>query len=357
MRVLWPRRASLAAIVLALAALACATLMGTRLAGPSAGVIRANGRIEATEIDVVTKLPGQVENILVSEGDFVQAGQPLARMKLEVLEAQLDEARAHLQKASNSVSSARAQVVVRQCEKLSAEATLTQRETDLDGAQRRLKRSEILANAQITSAQELDEDRARVRNAEAALKAAKAQVAAAQAAIEAAGAELIGMQSTVVAAQATLTRVEADMADTELKSPRNARLQSRFVQPGDLLGAGVKVLNLVDLSDVCITFVLPERTAERVALDSEVRIVFEAAPQTVISAKVSSIVCQPKPGRNATVTDCIQQGSIFRVRAKIPCEIAQKHLRMVKTGLSGVAWLKLDPHERWPKKLTEKSIE
>ena len=50
--------------------------------GPGAGFVRGNGRIEATEIDVATRLPGRVEEILVREGDFVKAGQPLARMQL-----------------------------------------------------------------------------------------------------------------------------------------------------------------------------------------------------------------------------------------------------------------------------------
>jgi acetyl/propionyl-CoA carboxylase alpha subunit len=59
---------------------------------PGEGFVNGNGRIEATEIDVATKLPGRIEDILVREGDFVTAGQPLAKMRLETLEAQRDEA-------------------------------------------------------------------------------------------------------------------------------------------------------------------------------------------------------------------------------------------------------------------------
>lgn len=63
--------------------------------GPGEGFVNGNGRIEATEIDVATKLPGRIEDILVREGDFVTAGQPLAKMRLETLEAQRDEAPGH----------------------------------------------------------------------------------------------------------------------------------------------------------------------------------------------------------------------------------------------------------------------
>jgi HlyD family secretion protein len=43
--------------------------------GPNEGLASGNGRIEATEIDVATKLAGRVEDILVREGDFVRPGR------------------------------------------------------------------------------------------------------------------------------------------------------------------------------------------------------------------------------------------------------------------------------------------
>ncbi|MQU09685.1 biotin/lipoyl-binding protein, partial [Pseudomonas helleri] len=53
-----------------------------------------NGRIEATEIDIATKLAGRVTGISVQEGDFVTVGQSLATMQIDVLQAQLAEATA-----------------------------------------------------------------------------------------------------------------------------------------------------------------------------------------------------------------------------------------------------------------------
>ncbi|KAE8240808.1 hypothetical protein A4X03_0g8340, partial [Tilletia caries] len=56
----------------------------------------ANGRIEATEVDVATKLAGRIASIAVDEGDFLQPGQVVARMDTQVLEAQLQQARAQV---------------------------------------------------------------------------------------------------------------------------------------------------------------------------------------------------------------------------------------------------------------------
>ncbi len=328
-----------------------------RPSGPGAGFVSGNGRVEATEIDVATKLAGRVQDILVNEGDFVQAGQPLARMQIDVLEAQRDEARAQNQQASNSVSSAQAQVTVRESDKAAAQAVVAQRESELELAQRRLKRSETLSKANVNSAQALDEDRANARSAEAALSAAKAQVEAAQAAIDAARAQVVGAQSAVIASLATIARIEADIADSQLKSPRDGRVQYRIAQPGEVLGAGGKVLNLIDLGDVYMTFFLPETAAGKVAIDSEVRVVLDAAPQYVIPAKVSYVASTAQFTPKTVETANERQKLMFRVKAQFSRELLQKHLKMVKTGIPGVAWVKLDPQAQWPESLTEKTPE
>ena len=58
-----------------------------------------------------------------------------------------------------------------------------------------------------------------------------------------------------------------------LLAPIDGIVQLRLAEPGEVLGAGGRVLNLLDLSDVYMTFFLPEMAAGRVALGSEVRIV------------------------------------------------------------------------------------
>ncbi|XOT98599.1 HlyD family efflux transporter periplasmic adaptor subunit, partial [Alcaligenes pakistanensis] len=56
-------------------------------------------------------------------------------------------------------------------------------------------------------------------------------------------------------------RIEADLRDSELVSPRDGRVQFRVAQPGEVLGAGGRVLNVLDLSDVYMTFFLPSEVA------------------------------------------------------------------------------------------------
>ncbi|WP_313053474.1 HlyD family secretion protein [Pseudomonas lopnurensis] len=320
--------------------------------GPGEGFVNGNGRIEATEIDVATKLPGRIEDILVHEGDFVAAGQPLARMQLETLEAQRDEAFAVRQQAEHAVTAAQAQVALREADVVAAQALVGQRESELDAAQRRLKRSQTLSQEGAASIQELDDDRARVRGAQATLAASKAQTAAARAAVEAAKAQLVGAQSSVHAATASINRIEADIRDSELRAPRDGRVQVRVAQPGEVLGSGGRVLNLIDLSDVYITFFLPETVAGRVALGSEVRIVLDAAPEFVIPATVSFVASAAQFTPKTVETASERQKLMFRVRAQISQELLREHLHQVKTGLPGVAWVKLDANAEWPQNLS-----
>lgn len=322
--------------------------------GPNEGLASGNGRIEATEVDVATRLAGRVEDILVREGDFVSAGQPLARMQIDSLQAQRDEAVARYQQALQAVAGAEAQVALRDSDHQAAQALVVQRESELDAAQRRLVRSETLAREGASSGQELDDDRAKARSAQAAVVATKAQVAAARAAITAARTQVTGAQSSVAAAKASVARVDADLADSLLKAPRAGRVQYRVAQPGEVLGAGGKLLNLVDLTEVYMSFFLPETVVGKVALGSEVRIVLDAAPQFVIPARVSfvSSTAQFTPKTVETVSE--RQKLMFRVKAQIDRELLMKHLQQVKTGLPGVAWVKIDPQAAWPLPLEKK---
>src|SRR5690606_12353367 len=245
--------------------------------------------IEATEVDVAAKYAGRIEDILVKEGDFVRQGQPLARMQITTLEAQLAEARAAHQEAIHTVAAAKAQIALRKSDVAAAQALVMQRQAELEAANQRLRRSQSLAGQGATSRQQLDDDRSVALSAEAGLTAARAQVIAAEAAVEAAEAQYVGAQSRAKAAEATVARVEADIADSILRAPRNGRVQFLVAQAGEVLPSGGKALNLVDLSDVYMTFFLPETIVGRLALGGEARIILDAAPQYVIPAEISFV--------------------------------------------------------------------
>ena len=275
-------------------------------------------------------------------------------MQIDTLQASHDEARARHQQAVAAVANAEAQVAVRESDRQAALALVAQRQSELDAAQRRLARSQTLVREGASSDQEVDDDRARERSLQAAVVASRAQAEAAQAAITAARTQVASARAAVTAAQATVARIKADIDDSALVAPRSGRVQYRIAQPGEVIGGGGKVLNLVDLSDVYMTFFLPEPVAGRLALGSEVRIVLDAAPQLVIPAKVSFVASTAQFTPKTVETASERQKMMFRVKAQIAPELLQKHVQLVKTGLPGMAWLKLDANAPWPAHLAVK---
>jgi len=312
------------------------------------GFLSGNGRIEATEIDIAARQGGRLAEVLAGEGDFVQAGQVLARMQVDTLNAQRDEARAQHAQALTAVATAQAQVAARESDRQSALAQAAARESELDAARRKLTRSQALAAQGMWPLQELDNDRARVQSAQASVTAARAQATAAQAAIDAARSQVAGARAAVAALEATQARIDADIADAALKAPRDGRVQFRIAQPGEVVGAGGKVLNMVDLADVSMAFFVPETVAGRIAIGSEARIVLDAAPQFVIPARVSFVSATAQFTPKTVETASERQKLMFRVKAQIDRALLQKHLQQVKTGLPGVAWLRTDPQREWP---------
>lgn len=315
------------------------------------GLASGNGRIEAVEIDIATKTPGRIKEILVDEGDFVTSGQVLARMDTVVLEAQLREARALLRQAENSHETARIRVAQRQSERDALLAKVGQRRAEADVAKKRLERSEALVKEHAVSHQEVDDDRAGSLGADAVLRAAEADVVAAEVAIATAKSLVTGAQSEIEAVQAKIERLQADLDDSVLKAPRDGRVQYRVAQLGEVVGAGGRVLSLVDLSDVYMTFFLPAAAAGNVALGTEVRLVLDAAPQYVVPAQVSFVadVAQFTPKTVETASE--REKLMFRVKAQLPRDLLKKHITSVKTGLPGMAYVRLDANTPWPDKL------
>ena len=340
------------------------------------GFAMGNGRIEATEIDIATKAAGRVKEILVNDGDFLKAGDIVARMDTQTLEAELRQAQAQVRQAQQAKATAAAVVAQRESAKATAAAVVaereqtkaaaaavvTQRESELALTEKEFTRSQQMAFKGLIAQQQLDSDYTRYKSATAALSAARSQlveaqstiaaatsqVAEAQFAMEVAKSQVAEAQSALDAALAAIERIEADIADSVLKAPRDGRVQYRVAQPGEVLGAGGRVVNMIDLTDVFMTFFLPTAVAGRVALGTEIRLVLDAFPQYVIPAQASFVadVAQFTPKTVETASE--REKLMFRIRAQIPPELLRKHITRVKTGLPGVAYVRLDPNVEWP---------
>ncbi|WP_168201398.1 HlyD family secretion protein [Qingshengfaniella alkalisoli] len=327
-----------------------AYLAWNKLANPGlpAEIATGNGRIEATEIDISARLAGRIDEILVEEGDAVQRGDVLVHMDVVQLTAQRRKAEAARRRAEIAIETANSQVTQTEAQKAAAEATVEEAQAVADAASARVARTERLAATSVLSQQVLDDDRASDRQAQAGLASAKASLAAAEAAIGTAKAQVVDAEAAVEAAQAEIDYVTAQIDDSTLISPRSGRIQYRIAQEGEVVSAGGRILSLVDLRDVYMTFFLPTSQAGLVNVGSEVRLAMDALPGYVLPASISFVadVAQFTPKTVETAEE--REKLMFRVRARINHELLEKYIQYVKTGLPGQAYVRLDPNVEWP---------
>lgn len=116
----------------------------------------------ANEVDVFTKVPGRLEQVLVDVGDRVEAGQVLAVIEHREIALQGQQARAQ---SSGAV------------------AALEQAVTNRDNARLQAERARVLFRDHVVTQADLDRLEAALRSAEAAVRVAEAQVAATRAAV------------------------------------------------------------------------------------------------------------------------------------------------------------------------------
>ena len=268
-----------------------------------------NGRLEATEIYVSSKLAGRIEKIFVKEGDLVKKGDKLVQMQTNTLEAE---------KAATL-----ANIKVQEGELAMARATVKQKESTFSGAEKEFKRQSKLISSNAVSQRVFDEAETLYNNAKADLEYARANVIAAE--------------GRVAEQKAELQRIEADLADSTLVATYDGRIQYLLAHEGEVLSAGGRVMNLVNLTDTYMTFFLPTSIAG----------IFDAAPQYAINARVTYIdpVAQFTP--KSVETQVEREKLMFRIKANLDAEKLRQYISNVKTGLPGVAWVKLDPQADW----------
>ena len=258
---------------------------------------------------------GPLAEVLAREGDIVEAGAIVARLDTASLEAQLRQAQAELERARR--------------DREYAEAIVAQRESEQEYADREMQRNLELEQRSFAAVDQVDQARTAARTAEAALRAARVKVAETEAAIE--------------AAPAQIDRIAVDIEDSALKAPRRGRVLYRLAEPGEVLGAGGKVLTLLDLTDVYMVLFLPETVAGRVAIGSEARLVIDAGPDYVVPAHVSFVAARAQFTPKQVETRSEREKLVFRVKARIDPDLLERYEPLVKTGLPGVAYVRLDP--------------
>jgi len=312
------------------------------------GLAKGNGRLEANEVFISAKRPGRLAQVLVREGDTVQAGQIVARLDTSELDAQLRQAEAQIREARQSEQVARAEVGSKAALVGARRAQIAARQADFQFAQQQYDRSRGLVGRGAVSEQEAQLDASRMYETRAQVAGSRADLAAAAADVTGTQALVGRSASTIVAAAAEADRIRAEIKDAVLVAPLTGRVERRLAEEGEVVGAGGRVFSMVDLSDVYMYVFLPEPVVGKLRVGSEARIVLDAAPQYPIRATVSYISPTAQFTPKTVETQEERHNLTFRVKLQIPQDRLKLYQSLVKAGVPGVGYVKFDNGATWP---------
>lgn len=252
------------------------------------------GTVDANEVVVSAKIPGRIQTLTVDEGQDVKAGQLIAIIESDDLDAAhkaaLATAASQKDKLNETVETERqtrgetssatvnAEATVR-----AAKASLAQAQAQLDHQQADTSRIVALAQQGIMSEQARDEAATSLQAAKAAVETARENVAAAEAALRQARAH--EMLAVVAARTVDSTRGEvenaralADQANVQLGyaqvfAPVSGKVNVRAARQGEVVTMGAAIVTIMDLSETWIYAPLPETQADAVQLGDSLRVV------------------------------------------------------------------------------------
>lgn len=252
------------------------------------------GLVDANEVVVSSRIPGRIQTLTVDEGDDVKTGQLIATIQSDDLAAALQAAEAtttsqhyKLQEASDTERQVRggtsSQVTNAEAQLRVARASLVQAQAQYEHQDADTRRTVVLANQGVMSAQARDEATTSLNAAKAAVDSAKENVAAAEASVKLAVANTIQAQAaakTVAATRSDMRNAQAlsNQAQVELDyarviSPISGKVNVRAARQGEVVSPGTPIVTITDLTQTWVYAPLPETQADAVQVGDSLRVV------------------------------------------------------------------------------------
>jgi HlyD family secretion protein len=297
-------------------------------------VISASGTIEAIEVNVASKVAGELQERTVDEGARVRAGDKLAVVDHANLDIQLRQ-------AESGVDLSRAQLLLlrngaRKEDIQQAEAALQQAEASLTVAgddARRMR--ELVKTGSVTLKQKED--------AEARLTVAEAQRSAAAEALKkirtlARPEEIQAAEARLAQAQAAVDLLKKTIADCTIAAPVGGIVTHKAVEAGELVTQGATIVTISELDSVYVMIYVTEKELGRVRLGEPADVKIDAFPGRAFAGKITYISPEAEftPKNVQTKEDRVKL--VFGVKVEI-----ENKEGLLKPGLPADATIRVSP--------------
>ena len=287
-----------------------------------------NAYLKQDMIGISAEVSGRLVEVMVHEGDRVQAGQVLFRVDPETFELQISQADA-------AIATAQANVATLSNDADLSGADIAAAREDIAFAQSRFQRQQELMQRGFTTRADYDAAEHAVAQVREALHQAEARQVEARARL-ARGAAVPGRDPRIAAAEAQRAGAALNLRRTEVHAPAAGRVaQADRLQVGQQVLPNLPMLTLVREDSTYVEANFKETDLDEMAVGQRAEIRFDAYPDVVLAGHVASIGAgtgsefSVLPAQNAT-------GNWVKVTQRVPVRIAldEESPRQLIAGLS-----------------------
>ena len=271
------------------------------------------GEAEATEVRISGKVPGRIEKFLFNEGDRVQQGDTVAILDSPEVMAKYSQAEAA--QAAAAAINEKAEKGSRSEQIVMAYQTWQKARAAAEVTQKTFQRVQKLFENGVVPAQKKDEAEANYKAMAATEQAAKAQYEMARNGAE--KEDKMAAEAQLNRAKGAVAEVEAYVKETFLISPITGEVSERYPKVGELVGTGSPVMDILDLSDIWVSFNVREDQLEDLQMGQTFMAFVPALGDQEIELKVTYIKDMGTYAAwRATKTTGQYDIKTFRIKAK-----------------------------------------
>lgn len=275
--------------------------------------IQVTGNMEATQVDVSTKITARIISLKVREGDRVTEGQLLLRLDDTDLRADTDRSGAALGSAEaqlrDLLAGARREEILQAREALRS-ATATRVWTERD-----FRRAQELFQKELIATQDVDRARQAYEVAVAQERSARANLELLEAGprpwqVEAA-------RGQVTQAKAALAFARSRLAEATILSPINGVVLRKNLEAGETANPGVSILTLVDPTDLWLRAYVPETDIGKIKVGMVARITVDAFRDRSFAARITEIASEAEFTPKNVQTKKERVNLVFRIKIAV----------------------------------------
>lgn len=257
--------------------------------------VTASGTVASeVEVPISSDVSGEIVFLAVEEGDRVEQGDLLLRVRPDFYASQAEQAQAQIASAQSGVGEARSGVAEAQQSVEQVRADLARATADREQAERTYRRQQDLFDRDVISAADLEAARGAFEVSQATERSAREAVAGAQARVASAQGRVRSAQTQVRGAEAQARQAGQQLAQTAIYAPMSGTVSQLNVELGErVVGtatmSGTELMRIARLDAMTMEIDVNENDVIRVGLGDSARVEVDAYPEETLSGRVAEI--------------------------------------------------------------------